>query len=257
MGSWGTRRCPPALTTCADSSRTIIIIVSYKRSQIRRSRLAKTAKQLSTRVRGTDHVVVCGVTVPARLFDPWTLSSSRPAARQHRQFHPHRHHGSSYLHSVDGAQCGSVWRLRPWAAKRQIARFQNNQKHAKGLPMSKRDSRRAKIRAGQKHGSAESTNGIDQKEKTMERRILERRSVLKGGMAAAGMLGSGASTATVAGVKQAAADAAQSPLPEQILSAFERFRSTIPANFDRKYVEKAVIPFFLTSFMKANGQCCR
>ena len=81
----------------------------------------------------------------------------------------------------------------------------------------------------------------------MERRILERRSVLKGGMAAAGMLGSGASTATVAGVKQAAADAAQSPLPEQILSAFERFRSTIPANFDREYVEKAVIPFFLTS----------
>ena len=81
----------------------------------------------------------------------------------------------------------------------------------------------------------------------MERRILERRSVLKGGMAAAGMLGSGASTATVAGVKQAAADAAQSPLPEQILSALERFRSTIPANFDREYVEKAVIPFFLTS----------
>ena len=68
----------------------------------------------------------------------------------------------------------------------------------KGLPMSKQDSRRAKIRAGQKRGSAESAKGIDQKEKTMERKILERRSVLKGGMAAAGMLGSGASTATVA-----------------------------------------------------------
>jgi len=81
----------------------------------------------------------------------------------------------------------------------------------------------------------------------MERKILERRSVLKGGVAAVGMLGSGASTAMVSGVEQASADAAQSPLPEQILSALERFRSTIPANFDREYVEKAVIPFFLTS----------
>ena len=52
----------------------------------------------------------------------------------------------------------------------------------------------------------------------------------------------------VAGLEPAAADTAQPPLPEQILTAVERFRATIPANFDPDYVEKAVIPFFLTSF---------
>ena len=81
----------------------------------------------------------------------------------------------------------------------------------------------------------------------MERKIMERRTVLKGGAAAIGMLG-GASTATVTGVEEASADTAQSPLPDQILAAIQRFRETIPANFDRDYVEKAVIPFFLTSF---------
>ena len=82
----------------------------------------------------------------------------------------------------------------------------------------------------------------------MEQKEVERRTVLKGGAAAVGMLGSGASTAMVAGIEPASADAAQSPLPEQILTAIERFRATIPANFDPDYVEKAVIPFFLTSF---------
>ena len=82
----------------------------------------------------------------------------------------------------------------------------------------------------------------------MERKTLERRTVLKGGAAAVGMFGSGASTAMVAGLEPASADTAQPPLPEQILTAVERFRATIPANFDPDYVEKAVIPFFLTSF---------
>jgi hypothetical protein len=36
----------------------------------------------------------------------------------------------------------------------------------------------------------------------MERKILERRSVLKGGVAAVGILGSGTATAIVAGVEQ-------------------------------------------------------
>ncbi len=61
-------------------------------------------------------------------------------------------------------------------------------------------------------------------------------------------MGSGASAAIVAGVEQASADAAQSPLPEQVVTAIARFRATIPANFDPDYVEHAVIPFFLTSF---------
>jgi hypothetical protein len=77
----------------------------------------------------------------------------------------------------------------------------------------------------------------------MERKIMERRTVLKGGAAAIGMLG-GTSTAMVTGVEQASAETAQSPLPHQILAAIRRFRETIPANFDRDYVEKAVIPFF-------------
>jgi hypothetical protein len=81
----------------------------------------------------------------------------------------------------------------------------------------------------------------------MERKALERRTVLKGGAAAFGMIGSGASAATIAAAKPAAGEAAQSPLPEQLLTAVERFRATIPADFDPDYVEHAVIPFFLTS----------
>src|SRR5208282_2297518 len=82
----------------------------------------------------------------------------------------------------------------------------------------------------------------------MEQKMMERRAVLKGGIAAVGTLGGGASAATVAGVARASAATAHAPLPEQILTAVERFRATIPANFDPEYVEKAIIPFFLTSF---------
>jgi hypothetical protein len=82
----------------------------------------------------------------------------------------------------------------------------------------------------------------------MERKIVERRTVLKGGAAAVGMLGSGASASMVAGVQQASADTPPLSVPDQILAAFQRFRETIPANFDHEYVKKAVGPFFLTSF---------
>jgi hypothetical protein len=85
-------------------------------------------------------------------------------------------------------------------------------------------------------------------ERKMEQKIMERRTVLKGGVAAVGMLGGGASSAVVAGAEQASADTPQSSLPDQILAAVQRFRETIPANFDREYIEKVVIPFFLTSF---------
>ncbi len=81
----------------------------------------------------------------------------------------------------------------------------------------------------------------------MKRNTVERRSVLKAGAAVVGLLGGGASSEMVAGVDRAFADAPQSGLPPQILNAVARFRETIPANFDREYVEKAVIPFFLTS----------
>jgi hypothetical protein len=81
----------------------------------------------------------------------------------------------------------------------------------------------------------------------MERKTMERRTVLKGGAAAVGVLGAGASSEMAAGVDRAFADAPQSGLPHQMLRAVQRFRETIPPNFDRDYVERAVIPFFLTS----------
>src|SRR3984957_20902166 len=83
---------------------------------------------------------------------------------------------------------------------------------------------------------------------SMETKIVERRTVLKGGAAAFGMLGSGASASMVTTIEQAHADTPPSSLPDQLLSAFQRFRETIPANFDHEYVEKVVRPFFLTSF---------
>ena len=80
----------------------------------------------------------------------------------------------------------------------------------------------------------------------MEDKTLERRTVLKGGAAAFGLIGSGVSTVAAAGPASAEA----SPLAsaeEQILNAVRRFRATIPADFEADYVEHAVIPFFLTS----------
>lgn len=88
---------------------------------------------------------------------------------------------------------------------------------------------------------------LDLTERAMKRKIVERRTVLKGGAAAVGLLGGGAASEIAAGVDKAFADASQSDLPQQMQNAVARFRETIPANFDREYVEKAVIPFFLTS----------
>jgi hypothetical protein len=79
-------------------------------------------------------------------------------------------------------------------------------------------------------------------------KMIERRTVLKGGVAAAGILGGGASSEMAAGVDRTFADTPQFGLPAQILAAVARFRETIPPNFDHEYVEKAVLPFFLTSF---------
>ncbi len=63
---------------------------------------------------------------------------------------------------------------------------------------------------------------------------MERREVLLGG-----------ATAAVAGLLYGHAQAAEAP-PE-IVAAIERFRASIPSNFDRTYVENVVVPFFLTS----------
>lgn len=58
----------------------------------------------------------------------------------------------------------------------------------------------------------------------------------------------GSATAAVAGLLYGHAQAAEAP-PE-IVAAVERFRASIPKNFNRDYVEHAVIPFFLTSFFE-------
>jgi hypothetical protein len=82
----------------------------------------------------------------------------------------------------------------------------------------------------------------------MSRNIVKRRTVLKGAAATVGLVGGGASLEMTAGTDRAFADTAQTALPDQIQNAVRRFRETIPPNFDRDYVENAVIPFFLTSF---------
>jgi len=74
----------------------------------------------------------------------------------------------------------------------------------------------------------------------MARESVERRTVLKGGAAVVGLLG-GASSGLTVGSDQAFADTPASGLPQQIQAAIERFRATIPPNFDHDYVEKAVI----------------
>jgi hypothetical protein len=91
---------------------------------------------------------------------------------------------------------------------------------------------------------------ITKEEETMERKGLERRTLLKGGAAVASMLGTGASASMVGGVSHASADAAHSSAEDRIATAIQRFRETIPANFDRDYVENVVIPFFLTGFFE-------
>jgi hypothetical protein len=58
----------------------------------------------------------------------------------------------------------------------------------------------------------------------------------------------GAATAAAAGFLYGEAQAAETP-PE-IVAAVERFRASIPRNFERAYVEHAVIPFFLTSIFE-------
>jgi hypothetical protein len=63
---------------------------------------------------------------------------------------------------------------------------------------------------------------------------MERREVLLGSAAA-----------TLAGLLYSSAQAADAP-PDLVLS-LERFRASIPSNFDRDYVEHVVVPFFLTS----------
>ena len=55
--------------------------------------------------------------------------------------------------------------------------------------------------------------------------------------------GAAATTAALLPAVPSAADAA----PGDLAAALARFRASIPSNFDRTYVENAIVPFFLTS----------
>ncbi|QQC67957.1 twin-arginine translocation signal domain-containing protein [Paraburkholderia ginsengisoli] len=76
---------------------------------------------------------------------------------------------------------------------------------------------------------------------------MERRKFLKS-TAALG-LAAGA-TAGSSGVAEAQTADGGGYQPDHIGAALARFRKTIPANFDRTYVENAVVPFFLTSLFE-------
>ena len=67
---------------------------------------------------------------------------------------------------------------------------------------------------------------------------MKRRTVLAGAGAAAGF---------VSGAAFAADIPAATPASPDLATALARFRASIPAHFDRTYVENAVVPFFLTS----------
>jgi hypothetical protein len=68
---------------------------------------------------------------------------------------------------------------------------------------------------------------------------MDRRTILKG-------TAFGGAAAAASAMMPAQAMAAES-LPPDVAQALQRFRATIPANFDRTYVNNAVVPFFLTS----------
>jgi hypothetical protein len=108
--------------------------MSYKRPQTTWLRLANQAAQ-SMPVGGIGNVVVCGITILPRLFDPGDdgLVAGRPARR-----HPQRHHRSSY--TQNGAQCRRRWRLRLWAASVSEATHRalsEQSERGKGLQMPK------------------------------------------------------------------------------------------------------------------------
>src|SRR5271165_3064275 len=68
---------------------------------------------------------------------------------------------------------------------------------------------------------------------------IDRRTLLAGA-------GAGAAAAALAPAA-APAYAAEEGMAFDVSAALARFRSSIPSNFDRDYVENAVVPFFLES----------
>jgi len=79
---------------------------------------------------------------------------------------------------------------------------------------------------------------------------MERREFLKGTAAVGLAAGTSAAGVVATNTEVAEAQATSGDSSEDVVAALARFRKTIPANFDRAYVENAVIPFFLTSLFE-------
>jgi cytochrome P450 len=82
--------------------------------------------------------------------------------------------------------------------------------------------------------------------------FMERREFLKNTAVlglAAGTSAASAVPATAA-IPESQTTGRSGDASEDVVAALERFRKTIPANFDRAYVENAVVPFFLTSLFE-------
>ena len=79
---------------------------------------------------------------------------------------------------------------------------------------------------------------------------MERREFLKGTAAVGLAAGTSAAGVVAANTEVAEAQTTSGGSSDDVVAALARFRKTIPANFDRTYVENAVVPFFLTSFFE-------
>lgn len=81
---------------------------------------------------------------------------------------------------------------------------------------------------------------------------MERREFLKNTAVFGLAAGTGATSAVPAPADPSEAQTTEGrgPYAEDVANALERFRKTIPANFDRTYVENVVVPFFLTSLFE-------
>jgi hypothetical protein len=86
----------------------------------------------------------------------------------------------------------------------------------------------------------------------MERKSVERRTFLKGGAAAVGLLG-GASSELSTGGDQALADAPASGLPQQIQATIERFRAAIPPQFRSRLCRKGSHPVFSHEHLRGSA----
>jgi cytochrome P450 len=79
---------------------------------------------------------------------------------------------------------------------------------------------------------------------------MERREFLRGTAAVGLAAGTSAAGVVAANTEVAEAQTTSGGSSDDVVAALARFRKTIPANFDRIYVENAVVPFFLTSFFE-------